>query len=55
MGWCFRCSKPVPDDELVPHCEQEHGEELERWPDGEVVIDTSEVLDPDDFRDGPHA
>lgn len=32
-------------EESAKHLEQMHGAEIERWPDGSVVVDESDVAD----------
>lgn len=46
-GWCCRCSRPVED--VFAHVIAVHDDEIERWPDGEIVVDDIELLDPEDF------
>lgn len=53
---CNLCGEHVPGIQVLDHLRilhpNEYGDGPLRWPDGSVVIDTSNVADPADFDGG---
>lgn len=53
VGHCHLCHEDVFSHDLMGHIRVMHPDVYVdgpmRWPDGEVVIDQSEVLEPDEF------
>lgn len=51
MAYCLMCSESIPDDALLEHLRLIHPEffnELERWPDGGIVVH-DDTLEPEEF------